>query len=199
MTMAMMTVRSPARGERDERDGEQDGGDRHEPVHHAHDDAVEPAEVAGEERRCTSPTAALMQRHRDADDQRDARAVERRGCRRRGRGCRCPSSACAGVWVPSAFRIDRSRCPASGCERRGRSGPGSMVPRQRGQHADEHDHGEHGAADEHALVPRGEARPTPRARRGLARRGPRWGARSATAFNTGSSGRARCRSGPRAG
>ena len=73
--MAMITVNTPARNSDTMRDREQDGRDRHQPVHDAHDDGVEPAEVAGEQADEQADGDA-DQRHRDADQERDARAVD---------------------------------------------------------------------------------------------------------------------------
>ena len=75
MTMAMTTAIRPAREERDDAHGEQDRRDRHQAVHDAHDDAVEPADVAGDQADDEADGDA-DRRHRDADDQRHARAVD---------------------------------------------------------------------------------------------------------------------------
>ena len=61
--------------QRDERDGEQDRRDRHDAVHGAHDDAVHAPEIAAEQPDGQADQAR-DRRHRQADDQRDAGAVD---------------------------------------------------------------------------------------------------------------------------
>ena len=89
--------------DRDQRDGEQYARDRHQPVHDAHDDAVEPADVARHQ--------ADHEADRDGDRRRRrrrrsaTRACRRaRGCRRRGPGCRCPSATTRLTVLPSSSR-----------------------------------------------------------------------------------------------
>ena len=60
--------------EGDQRDGKQDRGDRHQAVHDAHDQAVDAAEVAAGDAERQAEQAG-DRRHREAHDQRDARAV----------------------------------------------------------------------------------------------------------------------------
>ena len=62
-------------GQRHQRDGEQHRGNRHQAVHHAHHDGVEPADEAGDEPD-REPDASRERRDRNADDERDARAVD---------------------------------------------------------------------------------------------------------------------------
>ena len=73
--MATMTRDETGSEQRHERDGEQDRGDRHEPVHQAHDDPVERAHVAGDEADDEADGDA-DRGHGDADEERDAAAVD---------------------------------------------------------------------------------------------------------------------------
>ena len=61
--------------ERDEPDGEQDGRNRHEAIHHAHHDAVESPHVAGHQAD-DEPDRRADDRHRHADEERDPGAID---------------------------------------------------------------------------------------------------------------------------
>ena len=61
--------------QRHQRDGEQDGGNRHQAVHHAHQRPVQPAQVAGAQAEHDAE-GERQRRGGDADQQRHARAVE---------------------------------------------------------------------------------------------------------------------------
>ncbi len=58
-----------------DRDREQDGGDRHQPVHQPHHHHVEPADVAGNQAD-HEPDGDADQRDREADEERDAGAID---------------------------------------------------------------------------------------------------------------------------
>ena len=64
----------PERGH--ERDREDDGGKRHQPVHDPHEHVVEPAVVPAQRARTRTPTTNENSDDRDADDQRQPRAVD---------------------------------------------------------------------------------------------------------------------------
>ena len=184
--MARMTRAQPGARQRHEPDGEQDAGNRHEPVHDPHHDVVEPAQVAGEHAD-HEPRERADQRDGHADDQRHARAVDdaavdvapqavgahpvldgRSACRRRCARC--------------------ARRRGDDCARRDRSAPdrrcrGAVPERGAPRRQDR-------AAQHDAAVP---PQATARARRaGTASPNTAAGADSATAFNTGSSDRGTC-------
>ena len=61
--------------QRDQRDGEQDRRDRHDAVHHAHDDGVNAPEIATEQPDA-EPDQACERGNRKPDDQRDTSAMD---------------------------------------------------------------------------------------------------------------------------
>ncbi len=73
--MARMTLPTEPRVSGHESDGEEDGGDRHDAVHHTHDHRIGSADEAGDEAD-GEPADGGEDGHREADDQRDAGAIE---------------------------------------------------------------------------------------------------------------------------
>jgi len=73
--MASTTVGRLRAPQRDQRDRDQDAGDRHHAVHHAHQRSVEPAQGAGGE-AAQHADGERDERRAQADEERDARAVE---------------------------------------------------------------------------------------------------------------------------
>ena len=130
-------------GQRNQRDGEHDRRNRHHAVHHPHHHRVHRAQIAADEADRQSDQRG-ERRHRQADDERDATAVNDAAVRSRVRTGRCRTSCrrrgCAGDatdrsrsgrrWRATARRSTRARSRAAARRRSPPSDGGGRTRRR---------------------------------------------------------------------